>query len=100
MASTRRKPAAEADRLSEFARSAASGSEDNQARPRWQGEIARNRVETRCITARAEGHIRDLEWRLDRLGALVDTGQVDRSLIIERLGVAIELARLDEEPPR
>jgi hypothetical protein len=31
---------------------------------------------------------------------LVDVDQADRSMIVERLGVAIELARLDEEPPR
>ena len=52
------------------------------------------------ITARAENHLRDIEWRIGRLGAFVAAGQVDRSLVTERLGVAIELARLDEEPPR
>jgi hypothetical protein len=52
------------------------------------------------ITARAENHPRDIEWRIGRLGAFVAAGQVDRSLVTERLGVAIELARLDEEPPR
>jgi hypothetical protein len=52
------------------------------------------------ITAGAENHLRDLEWRIGRLGAFVAAGQVDRSLVTERLGVAIELARLDEEPPR
>jgi hypothetical protein len=52
------------------------------------------------INARAENHLRDLEWRIGRLGSLVDAGQADRSLVVERLGVAMELARLDEEPPR
>jgi hypothetical protein len=52
------------------------------------------------ITARAENHLRDVEWRIGRLGAFVAAGQVDRSLVTERLGVAIELARLEEEPPR
>jgi hypothetical protein len=52
------------------------------------------------ISARAENHLRDVEWRIGRLGAFVAAGQVDRSLVTERLGVAIELARLDEEPPR
>jgi hypothetical protein len=52
------------------------------------------------ITARAENHLRDLEWRIGRLGALVAAGQADRRLVTERLGVAIELARLDDEPPR
>jgi hypothetical protein len=49
------------------------------------------------ITARAENHLRDIEWRIGRLGAFVAAGQVDRSLVTERLGVAIELARLDVE---
>jgi hypothetical protein len=49
------------------------------------------------ITARAENHLRDIEWRIARLGAFVASGQVDRSLIVERLGVAIELARLNDE---
>jgi hypothetical protein len=48
------------------------------------------------ITARAENHLCDIEWRVARLGALVASGQVDRSLIVERLRVAIELARLVE----
>jgi hypothetical protein len=47
------------------------------------------------ITARAENHLRDLEWRIGRLGEFVAAGQVDRSLVIERLGGAIELARLE-----
>jgi hypothetical protein len=49
------------------------------------------------ITARAENHLRDIEWRIGRLRAFVAAGQVDRSLVVERLGVAIELARLDVE---
>ena len=52
------------------------------------------------ITARAENHLRDIEWRIGRLGAFVAAGQVDRRLVTERLEVAIELARLDEEAPR
>jgi hypothetical protein len=52
------------------------------------------------ITARAENHLRDIESRISRLGAFVAAGQDDRALIVERLGVAIELARLDEEPSR
>ena|ERR1700722_3644680 len=47
------------------------------------------------IPARAENHLRDIEWRISRLGAFVATGQVDRSLVSERLGVAIKLARLE-----
>jgi hypothetical protein len=101
MAHHKRKPAAdEADRLSKWFCLAAEHSEDNQASPVLQGEIARSRFETRRLTARAEGHLRDLEWRLGRLGTLADADQADRSLIVERLGVAIELARLDEEPSR
>jgi hypothetical protein len=49
------------------------------------------------ITAQAESHIREVEWRIARLGALIDAGQADRDLVIERIGVAIELARLDVE---
>jgi hypothetical protein len=79
---------------------AAERAKHSQASPVLQGEIARSRFETRRLTARAEGHLRDLEWRLGRLGALADAGQADRALIVERLGVAIELARLDEEPSR
>jgi hypothetical protein len=52
------------------------------------------------ITARAENHLRDIEWRIARLGAFTASGQVDRGIIVERLGVAIELARLDEESAR
>jgi hypothetical protein len=52
------------------------------------------------ISARAENHIREAEWRIARLGALIDAGQADRDLVIERIGVAIELARLDEEARR
>jgi hypothetical protein len=48
------------------------------------------------ITARAENHLCDIEWRIARLGAFVAAGQVDRSLVTERIGVALELARLDE----
>jgi hypothetical protein len=48
------------------------------------------------ITARAENHLRDLEWRIGRLGAFVAAGQVDRSLVTERIGVALELARLED----
>jgi hypothetical protein len=46
------------------------------------------------ITARAENHLVNIEWRIARLGAFVASGRVDRSLIVERLGVAIELSRL------
>jgi hypothetical protein len=49
------------------------------------------------ITARAESHLRDIEWRICRLGQLVAAGEVDRSLVVERLGVAIELARLEAQ---
>ena len=52
------------------------------------------------ITARAENHLRDLEWRIGRLGELADKGHADRSMIVERLEVALELARLDEEATR
>jgi hypothetical protein len=52
------------------------------------------------ISARAENHLREVEWRIIRLGQLVDANQAHRSLIVERIGVACELARLDEEPPR
>jgi hypothetical protein len=51
------------------------------------------------ITARVENHIREVESRVIRLGQLVDVDQADRSMIVERLGVAIELARLDVEVP-
>jgi hypothetical protein len=47
------------------------------------------------ITARAENHLRELEWRIGRIGALVGAGQIDRSIVVERLGVVLELARLD-----
>jgi hypothetical protein len=47
------------------------------------------------ITARAENHLSEVEWRISRLGQFVASGQVDRSLVTERLGVAIELARLE-----
>jgi hypothetical protein len=46
------------------------------------------------ITARAENYLRALEWRIGHLGALVGAGHADRSLVAERLGGAIELARL------
>jgi hypothetical protein len=49
------------------------------------------------ITARAEAHLSQVEWRIARIGALVAVGHADRSLVVERLGVAIELARLDVE---
>jgi hypothetical protein len=52
------------------------------------------------ITARAENHLREVEWRIIRLGQLVDADEADRSLIVERIGVACELARLDEEARR
>ena len=48
------------------------------------------------ITARAENHLSDIEWRIGRLGAFVAAGQVDRSLVVERLESAIELARLGD----
>jgi hypothetical protein len=48
------------------------------------------------ITAPAENHLRELEWRIGHLGALVGAGHADRSLFVERLGVAIELARLED----
>jgi hypothetical protein len=51
------------------------------------------------INGRAENHLGDLEWRIGRLGSLVHAGQADRPLVVERIGVAIELARLDEEQP-
>jgi hypothetical protein len=47
------------------------------------------------ITARAERLLRELEWRIGRIGELVGAGQVDRSLVVERLGVVLELARLE-----
>src|SRR5580692_4178250 len=47
------------------------------------------------ITARAENHLSDIEWRIGRLGAFVAAGQVDRSVVVERLGVVLELARLE-----
>ena len=47
------------------------------------------------ITARGENHLRELEWRISRLGAFVAAGQVERSIVVERLGVAIEIARLE-----
>jgi hypothetical protein len=46
------------------------------------------------ITARAENHLRELEWRIGHLGALVGAGHADHSLVAQRLVVAIELARL------
>jgi hypothetical protein len=48
------------------------------------------------ITARAENHLRELEWRIGRIGELVGAGQVDRSIVVERLGVVLELARLED----
>jgi hypothetical protein len=46
------------------------------------------------ITARAEAHLSQVEWRIARIGALVAVGHADRSLVVQRLEVAIELARL------
>ena len=79
---------------------AAERPEDSQARLSLQCESARTRVEPRRITAQAEAHLRDLEWRIGRLGELADKGHADRSTIIERIGVACELARLDQEAQR
>jgi hypothetical protein len=62
--------------------------------------VARRFGEGRRITAQAETHLRDLEWRIGRLGQLADKGHADRSMVVERIGVACELARLDEEAPR
>ena len=84
-----------AGRASKAFCSAAERSEGIRTSPVLQGEIARSRFETRRLTARAENHLRDIEWRISRLGAFVAAGQVDRSLVTERLGVAIELARLE-----
>jgi hypothetical protein len=52
------------------------------------------------VTPRAENHLREVEWRIIRLGQLVDADQADRSLVVDRVGVACELARLDEEATR
>ena len=79
---------------------AAERPEDSQARLSLQCESARTRVEPRRITAQAGAHLRDLEWRIGRLGELADKGHADRSTIIERIGVACELARLEAEAPR
>jgi hypothetical protein len=51
------------------------------------------------ITARVENHIREVESRIIRLGQLVDADEADRDLVLERLGVAVELAGLDLEAP-
>jgi hypothetical protein len=96
----KRNPAAgRAGRVSELRFLAGRCSEDKQVREDLQGS-ARVSVETRRITARAEGHLRDLEWRIGRLGQLVDADEADRSLIVERIGVACELARLEAEAPQ
>jgi hypothetical protein len=97
----KRNPAAgRAGRASELRFLAGRCSEDKQVPQDLQGISARVGVETRRITARAEGHLRDLEWRIARLGQLVDADEADRSLIVERIGVACELARLEAEAPR
>ena|ERR1700733_2836070 len=95
-----RNPAPLAGRASEAFCLAAERPEDSQARLSLQCEGARTRVEPRRITAQAEAHLRDLEWRIGRLGELADKGHADRSTTIERIGVACELARLEAEAPR
>ena len=50
------------------------------------------------ISARAEAHLGQVEWRISRLGSLVGAGHADRSLVVRRLRVAIERARLEVLP--
>jgi hypothetical protein len=100
MAQKENPAAGRAGRASELRFLAGRCSEDKQVPQDLQGISARVGVETRRITARAEAHLRDLEWRIGRLGELADKGHADRSTIIERIGVACELARLEAEAPR
>jgi hypothetical protein len=49
------------------------------------------------ISARAERHLSDVEWRLSRLGDDARAGRADRRLVVERLRAAVVRAGLAKQ---
>jgi hypothetical protein len=52
--------------------------------------------ESARISARSEAHLSQVEWRIARIGSLIAAGRADRSLVTERLEVALKRARLGD----
>jgi hypothetical protein len=64
---------------SELLFSAEDGAEDTQTSPALQGISARIGVDARWprLTARADRHLNEIEWRLARIGQEIRSGRTD-----------------------
>jgi hypothetical protein len=52
------------------------------------------------ITARAENHLAEIEWRLARVGRAVALGHADRNMVADRIRAALVRANLNSESRR